>query len=209
MLYLIRHGETTLNVQRVLQPVHTLLSARGVQQSEALGLRLADGPDPRPVAVLASDLPRALKTGEVIARACGINLALSPTLRERDFGELRGRPYDSLGFDPLAMAAAPAGGESMAAFLVRCDIAWREVLARQAMLQGPLAVVTHGLVIRAWLAPTRVVFPPGQPSAPAAGLPNASLTVVEPTPPHTVHRLACVAHLQGGTSSGARNLSGG
>ncbi|MBC8056958.1 MAG: histidine phosphatase family protein, partial [Rhizobiales bacterium] len=39
-LLLIRHGETALNVARVLQPAETPLSARGAAQAEALGQRL-------------------------------------------------------------------------------------------------------------------------------------------------------------------------
>ena len=35
-LLLIRHGETALNVPRVLQPADTPLSARGMAQAEAL-----------------------------------------------------------------------------------------------------------------------------------------------------------------------------
>ena len=40
-LWLIRHGETALNVARVLQPADTPLSARGIAQAEALARRLA------------------------------------------------------------------------------------------------------------------------------------------------------------------------
>ena len=40
-------------------------------------------------------------------------------LHERNFGALRGRAYDTLGFDPLAMDDAPPGGESAQAFAER------------------------------------------------------------------------------------------
>ena len=44
LLYLIRHGETPLNVARVLQPADTPLSERGQRQAQAL----AKGSKPRP-----------------------------------------------------------------------------------------------------------------------------------------------------------------
>ena len=39
-ILLIRHGETALNVSRVLQPADTPLGTRGIAQAEALGARL-------------------------------------------------------------------------------------------------------------------------------------------------------------------------
>ena len=58
-LLLIRHGETALNVARVLQPADTPLSARGIAQAEALASRLASM---NVEAIVSSDLPRALRT---------------------------------------------------------------------------------------------------------------------------------------------------
>ncbi len=163
-IVLVRHGETALNAARVLQPADTPLSARGRAQAAAVARRLAAAPV---AAILASDLPRAWATAEAIAAACAAPLRASVRLHERNFGALRGRPYDSLGYDPIACADAPEGGESMPAFQVRADAAWDEVRAAARGLEGDLVVVTHGLVIRHLLGRAGAV--------PAATLPGLHL----------------------------------
>jgi broad specificity phosphatase PhoE len=129
-LLLIRHGETALNASRTMQPADTPLSARGLAQAEAVAARLSLL---KPVAVLASDLPRALQTAQAIAAAAGgLPLQTSALLHERNFGDLRGRPHASLGFDALAMTEAPPNGESMADFDDRADQAFELALQLQA-----------------------------------------------------------------------------
>ena len=195
-LLIIRHGETPLNVARVLQPAATPLSVNGRAQAAALAQRLRGGAPLAPAGIVSSDLPRALQTAQAIAEACGLALSTSPLLHERNFGELRGLPYDTLGFDPLAADDAPPGGESKAQFSARCTLAWHWVLAQQAALGGPLAVVTHGLVIREWLqagpltVPAELVL--------TGGLANTSVTLASAAAPHRVSLLDCVAHLQAG-----------
>lgn len=54
-IILVRHGETALNVSRVLQPPDTPLSQRGQAQARAVALRLADEPV---AALVSSDLLR-------------------------------------------------------------------------------------------------------------------------------------------------------
>lgn len=203
-LLIIRHGETPLNVARVLQPAHTPLSERGQQQADALALRLQDQ---RLVAVLSSDLPRALQTATAVAMASGLTVITSPLLQERNFGELRGQGYDSLGFDPLSFEAAPPGGESMAEFEARCDQAWAWLLDQLQLAGGPVAVVSHGLVIRHWLQAGAMSMPDGL-VAPQH-LPNACLTIAAATPPHAVVLLADTAHLDAGVGLDAGSLSGG
>jgi len=202
-LYLIRHGETALNVARVLQPADTPLSERGRAQASALARRLRGA---GLAGVLSSDLPRARQTADIVAAGCAAAVQDSAQLRERDFGDLRGRPYDTLGFDPLAMAEAPPGGESMAAFLARCARAWDELLRWQSAFGGALAVVTHGLVLRAWLQEGRIDLA-GAP--PPAALANTALSIVEARPPHRVHLLACTRHLAKDEDHDDRSLSGG
>jgi broad specificity phosphatase PhoE len=131
----------------------------------------------------------------------------TPLLHERNFGDLRGRLYDSLGFDPLTSAAAPPNGESQADFSARCAEAWAWVLTQQATLGGPLAVVTHGLVIREWLQRGLLQLPPHL-AAPER-LSNTSLTVAAAAAPHTVNLVDCTAHLADGVGEDANSLSGG
>lgn len=203
-LLLIRHGETPLNVARVLQPADTPLSPRGQGQAEALARRLAAGP--ALAAILASDLPRAWQTAQAIARATGLPVQASTLLHERHYGSLRGRPYDGLGFNPLTMLEAPPGGESQAEFTDRALRAWDELLALRRSLAGPLAVVTHGLVLREWLR-HRLHLPPAM--ALPERMSNAALTLAAAEPPHTVQLLDDTRHLDGGLGDDARALSGG
>lgn len=206
-LLIIRHGETPLNVARVLQPADTPLSDHGQAQAAALAQRLAADPALRPAALVSSDLPRALQTAQAIAAACGLAVLTTPLLQERNFGELRGLPYDSLGFDPLTRDEAPPGGESTAQFGARCAAAFAWVLAQQAALGGRLAVVSHGLVIRHWLLQGPLRLPAGV-EAPQR-LANTSLTVAAAEPPYRVSRVDCIEHLAGGVGEDAASLSGG
>src|SRR5690606_29015507 len=139
---------TALNATRVLQPPDTPLSERGLAQARAIGARLAAEPL---AGIVASDMTRAAQTAEAIAAATGLPLRHDPLLRERDFGDLRGRSYDSLGLDPMALDYVPPGGESWEDFTARVGEALVAVRAHRAALGGPIAVVSHGLVIRVLL----------------------------------------------------------
>lgn len=206
-LLLIRHGETALNVARVLQPADTPLSERGVAQAEALALRLA-AVGVR--AIVSSDLPRALLTAQAIATATGAPIETTPLLQERNFGDWRGQTYDGMAINPLTMVEAPPNGESTPAFEQRVAAAFTHVLARHAAIVGAsggtLAIVTHGLVIRALLAAhVQLADDMLQPTH----LGNTSLSIVGATPPHLVSRLNCTQHLTAAARDDARALSGG
>ncbi len=202
-IVLIRHGETALNVARVLQPADTPLSAQGVAQAHAVARRLAAF---GLAGIVSSDLPRAQCTAEAIAAACGLSVVSTALLQERNFGELRGQSYDGLGFDPLTMLAAPAGGESAQAFQRRVAQAFAHVVRMRAVSGGPLAVVTHGLVLRALLE-AHVALPAGC-SLPAH-IGNTAVSIVSAEPPHSVHLLACTRHLDSSSQDDAHGLSGG
>lgn len=204
-IILVRHGETLLNAARVLQPAETPLSERGRAQARALGARLASTAI---AGVVTSDLPRARQTADAIAAACGCDVVLQPLLQERNFGDLRGRPYDSLGFDPLGMEEAPPQGESSAAFNARVAAALAAIVAARASTAGDLVVVTHGLVIAAMLE-RQVHLASG--IGPPRRYGNTSVTYLSAAPPHTVGLLDCTAHLDSDASIGNNRsgLSGG
>lgn len=183
------------------------LSARGLQQARAVAQRLCAEPLS---ALWSSDLPRARQTAEAISQACGHPVLALPLLQERNFGDLRGRPYDTLGFDPLAMREAPAGGESVPDFETRIDQAFDAALDAARGAGGTLVLVTHGLVIHSLLA-RRVALPPG--SVLPARIANASVSEIVLAGgigmlPRAL-RVDCTAHLDSDRADDPLALSGG
>lgn len=202
-LLLVRHGETALNAARVLQPPDTPLSERGLAQAEALAQRLATEPIKR---LWSSDLPRAWQTATAIARATGSSIEAMPQLQERNFGDLRGRAYDTLGLDPLSMREAPPAGESMRNFEARVDAALALALAAARRSAGSVVLVTHGLVIHSLLSRCLA-------RAPGLALPpriaNTSVTVIEGSAPACATLIDCTAHLAASAADDPLALSGG
>lgn len=202
-ILLIRHGETALNVARVLQPADTPLSPRGIAQADALARRLSSA---GVVHVISSDLPRARLTAERIAAATGASIDSTPLLRERDFGDWRGQSYDDLPADALTMRDAPPAGESAEAFEARVARAFAHIVALRGTVGGLLAVVTHGLVVREVLG-AHIALP--EDAAPITHLGNTCLTEFAAEPPHRATLVNSTTHLDDATHDDARALSGG
>lgn len=202
-IILVRHGETPLNVTRMLQPADTPLSANGMAQAQAVARRLAGM---QLAGIVSSDLPRAQSTADAIAASSGLTPTTTALLHERNFGNLRGQPYDTLGFNPLTMTEAPPGGESVDAFFARVAQAFEHIVALRARLGGNLAVVTHGLVIRALIA-NHVQLPTGGDMPLRVG--NTSVSIIGALPPHAVTLLDCTRHLDDTTRHDVHSLSGG
>ena len=185
-IVLVRHGETTGNAARIVQRPEVSLNERGVRQAALLAERLfALGF----AHVLCSDLPRARMTAEPM-RARGHAIEETPLLQERNFGDLRGTPYDQLGADPFAPGYQPPNGESEAAFHRRVAQAFELIVERRRGLSGALVVVTHGLVCAAILE-----------NHCRAQLPdlfdNTGVTLIDREPPFTVRLVNCTQHLHG------------
>ena len=199
----VRHGETALNASRTLQPADTPLSERGIGQARHAAARLRAL---KPVAIVSSDMPRALRTAQEIARETGLDPTLTQLLHERNFGDLRGQPHDAFGFDPIAMLQAPPNGESMAEFTERCRQAFEHVVGLRAKIDGTLVVVTHGLVIHTilsnWIGLGDFVVP--------ERIANTAFSECTPRAPHQAVRVKGASHLVGsGLAEACRRLSGG
>ncbi len=191
-IYLIRHGETASNAARVLQHPETPLSERGLSQAARLGERLAGHAFAH---ILVSDYARAHQTAEAVSATTSTALEVTPLLRERSFGDLRGRPYAELaeeGIDPFAEGYAPPGGESWEQFHARVAQAWSHATDVAHTATGDVAVVTHGLVCHGVVGNhARLADGVG----PIEGWTNTSVTVLEPGKPWTVTLLNCAEHL--------------
>src|SRR5215468_1422666 len=188
-ILLVRHGETDGNAARILQRADVPLNERGMRQAEQLATRLSSHGF---VHILCSDLVRARMTAAPLAALSGIAVEESPLLQERNFGDLRGTPYDALGYDPFGLDVAPFNGEDWAAFHARVADAFAFIVSRRRALGGTLVVVTHGLVCRA-LVDRHARLPDGL-AAPER-YDNTSVTVLHADVPHGVSLLNCTRHL--------------
>ncbi len=189
LLVLVRHGETDFNAARVIQMPSAALSAQGRSQAALLANRLADAGITR---IVSSDFPRAADTATVVSQHTGVAVDHDVLLRERDFGDLIGRSYDSFPSSPLPLDFAPPNGEGPDAFFGRMALAWDLITGLVADTPGNLLVVTHGLVCKALVS--RYVEPTSVGVVPRSWF-NTSVTEICAAAPWTARRVNCVAHL--------------
>jgi probable phosphoglycerate mutase len=188
-ILLVRHGETAGNALRILQRPDVPLNERGGRQAERLAQRLSDDGF---VHVVCSDLLRARMTAAPLAARSGIAVEESPLLQERNYGDLRGVPYAELAENPFDPDFVPPNGEAWPAFHARVAVAFDFIVTRRRSVNGPLVVVTHGLVCRA-VVERHVQLPEGF-VAPSF-FDNTSVTVLHEDPPHAVGLINCTRHL--------------
>ena len=156
ILYLMRHGETDLNLQQRLQgQVDTELNETGLAQARTVGAALQGG-GYRFDRVYSSHLKRALVTGALATGWPEDSITVDDRLLELDYG-----PYDAVHFSELGpeMFAffrdpehidPPEGVEPIQALMARAG----DFLQAMRELPPDCAVlaVTHGVAIRAFLA---------------------------------------------------------
>ena len=190
MIYLIRHGQTEGNAARVVQTPDTPLSDHGQWQARQLGARLASVGLRR---ILSSDYHRACQTAAALSPTGDIPIDSLAILRERGLAGLAGRPYEDVEHFFYGPACDATDCEPWVEFRTRVASLWTHVTEVASEHDGPVAVVTHGLVCRA-LAEFHLQPTPGE--APLDWFVNASLTEIEPRPPWTVRLAGCTAHLE-------------
>jgi probable phosphoglycerate mutase len=155
-LILIRHGESQVSVDGLVGGLATCsgLSDLGRRQAAALRDRLASSEELGQVdALIASTLPRARETAEIISPALG-NL---PVIEDEDVCELHPGEADGLSYDDYIskygwrdMEANPdlelsPGGESIAAFHRRVGGALARVA--EAHRERTVVIACHGGVV--------------------------------------------------------------
>jgi probable phosphoglycerate mutase len=153
-LYLIRHGQAVVNVTGAMGgPKGDVgLTLLGRAQAGRLRERLASG-EIRADVLLASSLPRARETAEIIAPALGLPVLLHDDLHELRVGpEADGLPMDEyirrFGWTDIAtnpLTPVDPGGESWARFMLRVS----ETLTRivEEYKGKTIVIVCHGGVV--------------------------------------------------------------
>ncbi|MFT6270646.1 MAG: broad specificity phosphatase PhoE [Alphaproteobacteria bacterium] len=155
-IYLTRHAETDGNVKRVVQTPDTPLSSRGERQAQ----QFADAYSQLPISsILSSDYGRTHATALKLHDKLNRQFVISELLRERNFGDLRGKAYDDIPTDIFALDYHPPGGESYTKFVARIREAWQQVIKVAKGQEGDLLVMTHGLVVRCILTEILTLSP--------------------------------------------------
>ena len=199
-IFIVRHGETDGNSLGRIQSPETPLNERGIAQAGALAERLArEG-----VAhILVSDYARARMTADAVRRATGAPLIVDPRLRERDFGDWRGRAHDEVPHF-LDDGVVPPNGETWEAFHARAGTSWERIAREARDATGNVVAVTHGLVCYSF-ALHHLALPAGIKAN--REFHNTSVTVAGPRAPWAVTTLNCTAHLDGAIKARAATAS--
>lgn len=153
-LYLIRHGEAISNVQPIIGGMRgdQGLTSRGIAQAERLRDRLAATREIAADVLIASTLPRARQTAEIIAPALGLPIVFDDEVQELRVGEAdgmrNGEAWEKFGLpdfrnDPLRPIAP--GGEGWGQFMLRVGQMLTRITREH---QGKtIVIVCHGGVI--------------------------------------------------------------
>lgn len=190
MIYLIRHGQTNGNRDRIVQTPETPLSELGHQQAKQLAQAFRNISIPN---IICSDYIRTQQTAAPLCALKQSTFSLQPLLRERSFGDLRGKAYDDIDSDFFAEGYAPPNGETHQQFVERVNLAWESVLISYQNTQGNLIVMTHGLVLRELIKQHLIV---DADMSPLSDFQNTCITEVDGTDKKTVLRLCDAQHLE-------------
>src|ERR1051325_2958433 len=106
-LWLVRHGETDWNVQRIVQgQTPTELNEVGRRQAKQLAKYFAKRDFG---AAYSSDLPRAYQTAEIIIEGRGLELVQDVRLRERSLGKWQGMKSEAVHAERTALGLDQTG----------------------------------------------------------------------------------------------------
>jgi broad specificity phosphatase PhoE len=205
-LFFVRHGESVANAGQIYQGwLDSPLSPLGEQQALATARAIAARPNLRAVAVYASPLSRAWRTGEAIADALGLEPIPHPGLREIDVGAATGLTFAAVNarWPDLTSQRHALGldhgwpeGETGRQFLARVGSTLDEIIAAHRDDDGSpeaaIIIASHGGTIRFALAYLR-----GETAGwPGDHIDNCSITeaLIAPTG-HRLVEINCVTHL--------------
>lgn len=139
-LYLVRHGETEENAQRILQGhLPGTLSEHGIKQLRELRKQLDDVCFD---ALLCSDLQRCVDSAHILTEGRHLPTTYLTLLRERDWGSLTGKCIDDVAHTPF-----PPDVETVDHLLARAGDFLHYV--REHHSGQTVLAVSHGLFCRA------------------------------------------------------------
>lgn len=150
-VYLIRHGEAVCNVDRTAPTAGMRgdlgLTPRGIQQAERLRDRLAATGEIQADVLIASTLPRARQTAEIIAPALGLPITWDDDVQELNVGDADGIPWTEIEasvpdmrYEPLRPFAR--NGENWPRFVMRVGGAIERIVREHE--DQTIVVVCHG-----------------------------------------------------------------
>jgi broad specificity phosphatase PhoE len=159
LVYLVRHGETTWNVERRFQgQLDVELSKTGLRQAEAVARWLAEQPIDF-AAIYSSDLKRASRTALIIGAKLGLVPRLDPALREINVGEWQGLVASEIEarfpgqldewHEKIDSFTLP-GGESIPVVQDRIYAAYQEIVEQHP--GEAIIIVSHGAALAALMA---------------------------------------------------------
>lgn len=160
-LYFIRHGESEANlVNEFSNRNHSKhpLTEKGRQQAQALAEKLRDV---KFAAIYASPLLRARQTAEILNAPHGLEIQITPAIREHDAGDLEGRS-DRAAWDEYSklfetwivrrdLDARMPNGESFNEMVARFNQLVAGVVEKYARTDANILLVGHGGILHAML----------------------------------------------------------
>lgn len=165
ILYIIRHGETSWNVQRRLQGrSDTRLDENGIRLARLTGEALAKVPF---FCAFTSPLHRAVQTAELILGQRKVPIIKDDRLIEVSFGEYEGLCCDEKNFEipdknfsnffqHPQLYQTPPGGESLDQVEARTKAFLDDICSRPELADKTVLVSTHGCAMRGLLNSLRI-----------------------------------------------------
>lgn len=173
-MYLIRHGSTSMNSneaepERFRAWSNPPLNEDGIRDAHQAGQFMQDKGIKH---IFASDLDRAMHTGEIVGQYTGAAVTPVHGLRPWNIGEYTGTPVEQniktlVKYQTQHPNEKVPGGESYNEFLTRWKSTFTHLLHISAQ-HGPIGVVTHTRNINA-LENEQRGLPPGEKSSLSTG----------------------------------------
>ena len=159
-VYIIRHGETSWNVEYRLQGLSDVeLNENGIKLAEITAEKMKDIPFD---VCFSSPSVRAVRTAEIILKGRNVTVKTDPRLYEIEFGVLEGLSLNpehpdiekpkflSLGAEALSYIP-PEGGESLQDVIARVGDFYQEMINDPFLKDKTILISAHGCPCRALL----------------------------------------------------------